>query len=574
MPGLTMQNWGVEEIGPNPYRQAGLGEDYVPTTGEVSDNYAGEAMYGVGTGNADYQARKVTQSENASEAKEPSIFSPFEAPTADDTKVEMLRPEDKPFNNEEEFKKSGKYNSSIKFYKGLTPKSAQVLSQTADEDQARNFVISRASTAQDVAGVATALTVGVLEPKNIAYGLVTAGIGSGAVSTIRAKRIADAFQKLSKPVQGTVLGGVDGLVSAALAEPSNRYSAEILKRDYDMTDSMFNIATSMIFGAGVRGVPTYIAERIKTDRINRAKVVTDSLDEIDAYTKQLVTGQEPDVTHLRAVRDGDLKNAPIERKAEAAESFVHYTESDDFKTRFDGSKVFDEDGAPIRVYHGTNQDFAAFDPDLRQSAPVYGQGSYFAVDPKLASEFAGRGSTEGGNVRPAYLNLKNPYISDANEFRRKFAGVDKSEISERLKAEGYDGIMITRGTDPKNTEFVAFAPDQIIPAFGNDDMNAIIAKRNNENVGLMKEMASRQGDPTNSTAYAPELMAEIDKFTDLMAEDKTTEQLIQYEEEIAALHDQGLLSEDDLVALDHLKTLKEEDMINAYDSLYLCLTKG
>jgi len=109
------------------------------------------------------------------------------------------------------------------------------------------------------------------------------------------------------------------------------------------------------------------------------------------------------------------------------------------------SKVVDENGEPLVMYHGTDADFDTFkDED--------GIGMYFSPNPEHADAYAdvkGRqnGPARGDNVKPVFLNIQNPARRHAN-------------LTE------YDGI-ITRDAQG-NMGFVAvFEPSQIKSATAN-----------------------------------------------------------------------------------------------------------
>ncbi len=53
------------------------------------------------------------------------------------------------------------------------------------------------------------------------------------------------------------------------------------------------------------------------------------------------------------------------------------TESPGFKSRFGESKIVDEHGKPLVVYHGTRHEFSRFDIDKGQV------GAYFSVSPEV-----------------------------------------------------------------------------------------------------------------------------------------------------------------------------------------------
>lgn len=116
------------------------------------------------------------------------------------------------------------------------------------------------------------------------------------------------------------------------------------------------------------------------------------------------------------------------------------TNSTEFKKWFGDSKVVDENGKPLVVYHGTKADFDTFRPS---KDGALGQGMYFS----LSEEYA-RGV--GKNVMPVYLSIKKPYIADGPITGKA------EEFTNKLKKQGYDGVV-----NPSNSFYVVFNPTQI-----------------------------------------------------------------------------------------------------------------
>lgn len=90
---------------------------------------------------------------------------------------------------------------------------------------------------------------------------------------------------------------------------------------------------------------------------------------------------------------------------------------ENFKRWFEGSKVVDENGQPLKLYHGTNADFDEFDINKiknKTGESVSGdKGFYFTDNLKRAERYAygftGKGKGVGNNnVKEVYLNIKNP----------------------------------------------------------------------------------------------------------------------------------------------------------------------
>jgi len=162
------------------------------------------------------------------------------------------------------------------------------------------------------------------------------------------------------------------------------------------------------------------------------------------------------------------------------------TETPAFKAWFAGSRVVDEAGKPLVVYHGTSADFEAFDPSLKgrsSNKPHHNiEGvMWFAASPHGANFFAGEG--EGAHVKPLYLRMTNPRIADAATFPRirdqyfKSKGkvvydiedIKGREIQE-ARRDGNDGVIFLNGYDGtpgSGTVYAIFKPNQIKSAIGN-----------------------------------------------------------------------------------------------------------
>lgn len=150
-----------------------------------------------------------------------------------------------------------------------------------------------------------------------------------------------------------------------------------------------------------------------------------------------------------------------------------------------GSKVVNESGAPLTVYHGTSSDFDKFDPlrsgiSSKTGAP---EGAFFFTDkPDVASsytvQYQGDFSSklkDGANVRPHYLSIKKPLVVNAkgNDWRDiiyRGQYYDLNELAGLAKNSGkYDGVIVKnirdKGvgnvTSKTSTTYISFHPDQI-----------------------------------------------------------------------------------------------------------------
>jgi DNA-binding CsgD family transcriptional regulator len=150
---------------------------------------------------------------------------------------------------------------------------------------------------------------------------------------------------------------------------------------------------------------------------------------------------------------------------------------------FQDSRIVDDSGAPLVVFHGTSADIQSFDRTQVHETGDYGAGYYFTSDDALASGYAKKRG-EGANVMPVYLSLRNPYVvnidSDKTEAQQKFQPIKDKAFAEKftgsLKAKGHDGVLVMlRDIEPETgevldqyvEEVVAFSPTQIKSALGN-----------------------------------------------------------------------------------------------------------
>jgi 8-oxo-dGTP pyrophosphatase MutT (NUDIX family) len=126
------------------------------------------------------------------------------------------------------------------------------------------------------------------------------------------------------------------------------------------------------------------------------------------------------------------------------------------------SKVVDENGEPLAVYHGTTKDFN-----------VFLDGSYFTDDYMNADGYA-----SGEIVLETFLNIKNPFIINAkgrkwNNLKSKY-GTSTREIVSNINYKKFDGVIFNNINDnwfddeigePQNVYFT-INPNQIKLADG------------------------------------------------------------------------------------------------------------
>ena len=138
-----------------------------------------------------------------------------------------------------------------------------------------------------------------------------------------------------------------------------------------------------------------------------------------------------------------------------------------FNKWFEGSKIVNEDGSPMVVYHGTDTKFDVFDESLLSKVTgddVSKAGFHFTDSKSVAENYAIPSVLKSGKdkvIIEAYLSIKNPkHMKDMSELRGKVgAWKNVGEVVAKLKEEGYDGIVIESYQGAK--DIIAFSSDQI-----------------------------------------------------------------------------------------------------------------
>lgn len=158
----------------------------------------------------------------------------------------------------------------------------------------------------------------------------------------------------------------------------------------------------------------------------------------------------PAVSANGFVHSIDEAGSPVNKK------FSNQTETQQFKRWFGKSKVVNDDGSPLVVYHGTDAEFFIFDMS-KGRANMDIQGAFFSPYKLDAQDY-------GKNIGAFYLSIQNPADeSTAYKAFNRFKGQNNAGVKAReyLIQQGYDGVY--NGYD----EYIAFYPEQIKSATNN-----------------------------------------------------------------------------------------------------------
>ena len=129
-------------------------------------------------------------------------------------------------------------------------------------------------------------------------------------------------------------------------------------------------------------------------------------------------------------KERTIYNSTGERIAKSAEALRN------FWRWFGDSKVVDEQGRPLVVYHGTNNVFDTFDIEKSNNG-VFGKGFYFAFDDDEIPR------SHGNIIMPVYLRIENPIYS-WEEIKHKGYREQKWTVAQIRKemqtSNKYDGV--------------------------------------------------------------------------------------------------------------------------------------
>lgn len=133
-----------------------------------------------------------------------------------------------------------------------------------------------------------------------------------------------------------------------------------------------------------------------------------------------------------------------------------------FRLWFRDSKAINADGSPLIVYHGTGEEFDAFDRGRLASATGHassGLGFFFTPDKAGAQAYADKASDfvpANAVVLETYLSIQNPYVMSLEEAQSFEDAAEASIVRMQLERQGYDGVHI-----PEQNAWVAFRANQV-----------------------------------------------------------------------------------------------------------------
>nr|DAH31983.1 MAG TPA: cytosine DNA methyltransferase [Caudoviricetes sp.] len=184
------------------------------------------------------------------------------------------------------------------------------------------------------------------------------------------------------------------------------------------------------------------------------------------------------------------------------------------------SKVVDENGEPMVVWHGRSAEFNTFEKKegvrfiMGLEDKVKAEGFFFSPDKGLAEEFASNSSRHRGgkaNVVPCFLNIRRPMDLTGEDYDRIYEDVtgweymvgmdtqdnlwgimDEEGMADKIKEKGYDGAIFVEEVDdsyePTKISYCALDSNQIKSAENN---NGDFSADNNDIRFSLKSMMTK-----------------------------------------------------------------------------------
>lgn len=232
---------------------------------------------------------------------------------------------------------------------------------------------------------------------------------------------------------------------------------------------------------------------------DRQKVTMDAINSSDNIRFSLKEEKEKIVADAKA--NGTYMTAPNGEKTKLDAEQWATVRTTNFKNWFgdwendpeNASKVVDENGEPMVVWHGRSAEFNTFEKKegvrfiMGLEDKVKAEGFFFSPDKGLAEEFASNSSRHRGgkaNVVPCFLNIRRPMDLTGEDYDRIYEDVtgweymvgmdtqdnlwgimDEEGMADKIKEKGYDGAIFVEEVDdsyePTKISYCALDANQI-----------------------------------------------------------------------------------------------------------------
>ena len=265
-----------------------------------------------------------------------------------------------------------------------------------------------------------------------------------------------------------------------------------------------NLGEDVRKGIENAGLPMYNYDPNKEG--DRSRAFNEAINSSDNIRFSLKAEKEKIVADAKA--NGTYMTAPNGEKTKLDAEQWATVRTTNFKNWFgdwendpeNASKVVDENGEPMVVWHGRSAEFNTFEKKegvrfiMGLEDNVKADGFFFSPDKGLAEEFASNSSRHRGgkaNVVPCFLNIRNPMDLTGEDYDRIYEDVtgweymvgmdtqdnlwgimDEEGMADKIKDKGYDGAIFVEEVDdryePTKISYCALDANQIKSAENNN----------------------------------------------------------------------------------------------------------
>ena len=288
-----------------------------------------------------------------------------------------------------------------------------------------------------------------------------------------------------------------------------------------------NLGEDVRKGIENAGLPMYNYDPNKEG--DRSRAFNEAINSSDNIRFSLKAEKEKIVADAKA--NGTYMTAPNGEKTKLDEEQWATVRTTNFKNWFgdwendleNASKVVDENGEPMVVWHGRSAEFNTFEKKegvrfiMGLEDKVKAEGFFFSPDKGLAEEFASNSSRHRGgkaNVVPCFLNIRRPMDLTGEDYDRIYEDVtgwkymvgmdtqdnlwgimDEEGMADKIKEKGYDGAIFVEEVDdsyePTKISYCALDANQIKSAENNN--GDFSADNNDIRFSLKSMMAKPEG---------------------------------------------------------------------------------
>lgn len=265
-----------------------------------------------------------------------------------------------------------------------------------------------------------------------------------------------------------------------------------------------NLGEDVRKGIENAGLPMYNYDPNKEG--DRSRAFNEAINSSDNIRFSLKEEKEKIVVDAKA--NGTYMTAPNGEKTKLDAEQWATVRTANFKNWFgdwendpeNASKVVDENGEPMVVWHGRSAEFNTFEKKegvrfiMGLEDKVKAEGFFFSPDKGLAEEFASNSSRHRGgkaNVVPCFLNIRRPMDLTDEDYDRIYEDVtgweymvemdtqdnlwgimDEEGMADKIKEKGYDGAIFVEEVDdsyePTKISYCALDANQIKSAENNN----------------------------------------------------------------------------------------------------------